>query len=722
MADLIQVPNFQYGFFYPDILESLILFKRKYAPEITDESEHEPFIQLLRAFALVGHQNNVMLDQAANESTLPTARLAETIRSMLRLIDYELRPGTPAQTDLVYELARPFNATTEIAPPSSQSATKRTNGDTPVVFFEDLNGTSVARTDLLSVVLEETPAGAFVDRTAAANSGSGYTPTFDVGTKLYFGHADAMWDQLELNVTAASAVLIGVWEFFNASPTAAAFPSSVSNVGGGRLQIGINSLVGPENRAGLQVVVSLNSSTSSETAISTWDGASNVVTIGLLGQSAPSSNLLDYSIKSSWQEVDGIVDATINLTITGLNSVSYNLPQDTQRDWSRTKVNGIDGYFLRFRVVETTVSSAPAQGRARIDRGKTYAKGFATQGRSVYDETLGSSNGDGKQRFAMSKDHFILNSQIVSVNNEIWTEVKNFLLSQSQDKHYRLELGENDKATVVFGDGTNGKIPPIGQGNVVADYRYGAEESGNVGARTIIVDKTGLTFVNKVYNPRQATGWAQAQAATRATLEMAKEEGPASLRVRGVAISPEDLEILATSYVDSTGVSPFARARAIEEGFGPKTIETVVVARGGGLASTPQLAEFSNYVNGDKYATPPLPKRIVANQQAVPVNFQQRAIDIDVIVEAPAGVTYQQVTNQLSAVIQPEAKAADGVTWLWEFGAEIPTSRIVHEIFTVDSRITKVKLNTPAANTQLARRELPVAGRLTVLVVPKIEG
>ena len=83
MATEIKVPDFQFsGFYYPELLESLILFKRQNIPEHTDESAFDTLIQFIRMQALVGHLNNVLIDLVANESTLPTAQLVESVREI----------------------------------------------------------------------------------------------------------------------------------------------------------------------------------------------------------------------------------------------------------------------------------------------------------------------------------------------------------------------------------------------------------------------------------------------------------------------------------------------------------------------------------------------------------------------------------------------------------------------------------------------------------------
>ena len=63
MASEIIVPDINFtAFYYTDILEALIQYKRINVPEITNENSREPFIQLLRSMALVGHINSVNID------------------------------------------------------------------------------------------------------------------------------------------------------------------------------------------------------------------------------------------------------------------------------------------------------------------------------------------------------------------------------------------------------------------------------------------------------------------------------------------------------------------------------------------------------------------------------------------------------------------------------------------------------------------------------------
>lgn len=717
-STVVTIPDFNFAaFYYPQLLESLVQYKRQNVPELTDESEFEPFQQLLRAFALVGHLNNTLIDLVANESTLPTAQLVETVRNMLRLIDYRMSPATPATVELVYELARVFNAPFALIPAGAQAATQRQGSD-PAIVFETNEALTIERTDQLGCVLAY-ESGTYTNRTAAANSSApaddfAIWASPEVGDAIYFGHANVMWDKLALTLSAFGSGLFGVWEFYDGDFSKTQ-PDSVVH-GGGVLRVRINGLLGTSARPGTTVRVTLNSDGANEDAVSEWDGIDNYVDVGLLGQSAPSLTASDYTVGSDWSELTDVTDATQNMTADG--SVSYPVPQTDELNWRRATINGFNGFWLRYRITSVIAPASPSLRLARMDTGKQYVIRDATQGQVGADDPLGSSTGLPDQRFDTSRDFYIDDTAIVTVDGEEWAEVEDFLGSEPNDKHFVVELGDNDRATVVFGSGVNGKVPPIGVNNISVEYRFGANIDGNVGPNTITVDKTGLTFINNIYNPRQASGWEEAEGATEASLERAKIAGPASLRVRDVALSPTDVEVLATRFTTALGARPFSRALAIEEGLGPKTIELVVVKKGGGLATSDELAELDLYFNGDKYATPPIAKKVVANQEVTSFNYSQKVIDIDATVAVRGDITALAIQNALIQIIQPEARREDGVTFEWDFGGTVPRSRINHEIWDVDeTKISNVVLNAPAADVVLGSRELPVAGTITITIV-----
>lgn len=859
MTTAIEIPSIDFsGMYYGQILDALLVYKRQNLPEHTDESEYDPLIQLLRAFSLVGHLNNVLIDLVANESTLPTARLPETVRNMLRLIDYELLTATPAQADLIWKLSKVFNTDYLLVNEGALAATERQTDVAPVIF-EVLSDYEIQRTDQLGFCLGDEN-GVFTDYTTEANSqvtpGDDFAPwqTPAAGDAVYFGHPDIMVDQIDLwftvpvmgeraegsitcvpksglvngesfviddginpavtfwfdvsgvyvpgggyddtnievdvsgdvtdsdvAVTVAAAILgaptlniyaaplsgaldhivrvqntvggshgnvamtetvvdgtfvvsglsggnddtlEGVWEYYDGDYTRFAPTEVIDTYLVGRLLFDVNSLLGTSDRTGSSVRVQLNETTAYEDCTSAFgdpDGSwgenrNYILTVGLLGQTSPSTDSEDYSVGRAWYELTNIDDGTAGLTQNG--SVTFDLPQSIDEDWNKVEVDTNSAHWIRFRIISVGAISVPIFQYARTDMGSQYLLTPSTQGRTK-DEVLGSSDGTANQRFETTLDYYLSGTMAVTVDAEPWTRVDNFLSSLPTDKHFVVEIGENDRATVVFGDGSTGKIPQTGVNNIEGSYRYlGAEdEDGNVGALAIAVNKSGVTYVDRVWNPRQASGWDAGQAADESSLELAKIAGPASLRTRDVALGPDDVEYMTSLFADSGGAVPYSRARAIEEGYGPKTVELVVVRKGGAQATAEQLAELQEYFNGDYWAHPPVEKRMVANQEVVAVNFTEKTIDITATVYGD--VTAAAIEARLAQIFQPEALKEDGISWEWDFGGEVPASRIIHEIFELSETITRVDMTTPAPAgvIVLAPRELPVLGTVSITVV-----
>lgn len=816
-ARLIQIPDFDFsGTYYPEILRALVQFQRANVPEITDESDEEPFQQLLRAYALTAHLNNVLLDVAANEGLITTARLLESVRGHLALIDVTLSQASPSQTDVVLEFSKVFTVATQIAPANSQFGTVEAE-DNPQIIFENNNDFTIDPTDKPTAiftflagkirVLDNTFDGAdaiqiagvdfrvgiewvagatiadtiqnitdainqsgdsaIVGRIGAVNDGvnkisliplspdvesipvvetDGATNNFDVlsggfganktglastdavtfnlfgavpkaGDMIYVAHQDIMWDTLEWVFGTPGAGIKFAVEFYDATLEDAK-PDLVTNLGS-NLELDLTTLLGTQDRRGTVVRVVLSSSGASETRISSWDGSKNIVqTQGLLGQSTVSTDEQDYIVGTYWNEVSDAVDGTTELTADG--KFEFTLPQSQSQNWAKRTVNGIDGHWLRLRVVSVTAPTDPIVDRIRIDTGGQYLLVPVVQGRTVVDDPLGSSNGAQNQELLLTFKPLIEDTLVVEVDEgsgfSPYNQKENFLSSNSASRDFIVEIDADDEATVKFGDGVQGKIPTPGVDNIRAIYRVGADQDGNVGANTITVNKSGISFVNRVFNPRQASGYAVKDGSTEADLARLKIEGPASLRTRGRAISVKDYEFLATQFESSAGSKIVSRALAIEETFGVKTIEVVVVGQSGLLLTEAEREDLENYFNGNKILG--IDPVGLANHEATVVNYDPKTIDVTATV---TGGNEEQIKNAITALLNPSATFDDGVTKRWDFAQEIPLSVIIATIFEVDPiNIKKVVLTSPQAvgdSVPMTTRQLPLAGTVSVTVI-----
>jgi len=95
------------------------------------------------------------------------------------------------------------------------------------------------------------------------------------------------------------------------------------------------------------------------------------------------------------------------------------------------------------------------------------------------------------------------------------------------------------------------------------------------------------------------------------------------------------------------------------------------------------------------------------------VNFTAHAIDITATVY---GGNATAIENALAALLSPTAQTENG-DWEWEFGEEVPVSRVIAAIMATTPAPRKVTLSTPAADVALATNELPTAGTITLTIV-----
>jgi len=908
MATTQTIPNFEFsGFYYFDILRDILRYLRINVPEITDESDEEAYIQLARAWSLAHHYMNVRMDIVANETLLPTARLLESVRSQLKLIDFKLRQAVPSQTELVMEFSSLFtDVSTLIVPRKSQFGTEDTD-EAPQIIFEADEDNYISKTDRLSNVfvnpsveitlsnknvtlfdyvstkvpeegdiivqdgkyciiseiidpdtirvndssdIVNGTARLVTDNFGADKAGEAFTsglpfefgnPEPKQGDELYFIHDSVMWDRIDFIVNQIYKTgLMGVWEFYDGSQEDEN-PDEVTNLGS-NLEFDLTTLLGSEDKRGTKVFVTYAPSATGELVTSQYIGGKNIArSTGLLGQISPSLIENDYTVGTVWQPL--AIDSNSAYEdgeFSKNGSLIYPLPQSIKENWAKTTINGKEGFPLRFRVqsinkiaasfigsdfnaggldsnnynikigfdafpdteidatgdngasigsytlaglisninaamaaVNAALSSVASEDNgqikltgpdnalgkdseirilapsgqdgtnelfglsestypyaytgiggkaiidtAKIDQGKQYLLFDVAQGQTVEEAPIASSDGSPNQKYVLGFTPLVDGSLVIEVDEgsgfTSYDELENFLNADGARRAFTKEIDADDKTTVFFGDGVNGKIPPAGVDNIKATYKIGADQNGNVGSSTVVVNLAGISFVNKVYNPRQATGWADKQGNDGESLQKAKIEGPASLRTLGKAITPPDMETLAVGFVSpTTGASPVARALAIEETFGVKTIELIVVGNGGGILNETQKEELTDYFNGNKVKN--IDGVLLSNHELTPVNYTPRLIDVEVEVE---GGNAESITNAISALLSPNAVFDDGVTYRWDFGGLVPTSLIIAEIHDTDPiNVKKVTLINPAADVQLAARELPLAGNILVTIV-----
>jgi hypothetical protein len=210
------------------------------------------------------------------------------------------------------------------------------------------------------------------------------------------------------------------------------------------------------------------------------------------------------------------------------------------------------------------------------------------EGRLVQDEILGVSDGTPNQRFTLAHAGVILRAlgaaqqvhQDILLRTEqgaiieVWTGRDSLAFSRDNQRDFVVEVDEQDRATVGFGDGAFGFIPPRGR-MIKVTYRVGGGTLGNVAADTIqtIVAAPQLSLLGThVTNPAPATGGAE-----RESIEHAVMHAPRVFRSLKRAVTADDYEALA---LDFNGVGK-VRAEATTW----NTVTLFIAPEGGGQVS-----------------------------------------------------------------------------------------------------------------------------------------
>lgn len=551
----------------------------------------------------------------------------------------------------------------------------------------------------------------------AANTGSSFfgvwaTPIAD--DMLFIGHEHMFSNQLDiLSLSVVAAGITGVFEYFD--NTHSKFVPSTVVDNGSTITFGVNSLLGTPDYSGVQVIVEYLPTGDKETISSSFSGGVNVITTsGLLGQISASTDLSDYLITANWIPFENQSDGTNDFSQNG--AVTYDLPQDIDRNWQKTEVNLQNAYWIRYRIISVSTPTAPTFDRIQLDQDEQHMLIQVTQGETIGPQLIGSSDGSATQEFELPETPFLDDTEEIEVdeagggNFVTWTRASNFLNSQANSRHYVRESDAEDKATIRFGDGVNGKVPPAGTDNIRATYRVGGDIDGNVGVNQIVVNADGVSGISEVSNPRSALGWRVKDGGTDSDIIRVKRDKPAELRTRGTASTAGDVENLAVNvFTDSNGTKPVARAFAVEEGLGIKTVKLVVVGDGGTVLSADQKEELEIFFNGDRDARPQTHGVLTMNQGVTVFNFQPSIITVQATVSWPGG-NPESIRNALTSVINPLAQEEDGVTYVFEFDGSVSLSRIYTAIHDVDPAIEDVPtllLNGSPSSVALGSNELP---------------
>lgn len=294
-----------------------------------------------------------------------------------------------------------------------------------------------------------------------------------------------------------------------------------------------------------------------------------------LATASPASTSLDLTIPATCNEIITISrgDAFATKSQKDKPSVRYEYSRETPL------------------VVDcSTLSVDPLTNKKYLKKDElTGTEGVPVEeGRLVKKELLGVSDGSRNQQFSLAHAGLILRAAGASqkVNRDIiitsrlgesveeWTLQESLAFSREKQKDYIVEIDDQDRATVIFGDGAFGAVPDNGA-SIKATYRVGGGSKGNTPTDTIqtVVDASQLVLNGiKVTNSESATGGAE-----RESIDHAVMHAPSVFRSLKRAVTEDDYKALA---LDFKGVG---KVRAVASSW--NRVILYVAPEGGGKVS-----------------------------------------------------------------------------------------------------------------------------------------
>jgi uncharacterized phage protein gp47/JayE len=295
-----------------------------------------------------------------------------------------------------------------------------------------------------------------------------------------------------------------------------------------------------------------------------------------------------------------------------------------------------------------------------------------------------------------------------------WEERISLFSSGPDDRHYALDRA---RGRLIFGDGVDGRVPPLGAPIAARSYMTGGGRAGNVPARAISQLLGAVGGVQSVFNARAAEGGADAESS-----EQVAVRGPRSIRHRGRALLAGDYETMAREASPSVAV---ARALPARDPGGLATPGWVT------LVIIPQSAEPRPYPSFGlresvrAYIAQRAAADLVAADHIFVTGPDYQAVDIEGVIApvdpSQAGAVERAVHDALTTFLDPLRGGPGGQGWTP--GEEVFVSdvaAVVEHVEGVDRSLELALLrNGVAAGASLAigPGRLPVAGDIRLRLV-----
>jgi len=295
------------------------------------------------------------------------------------------------------------------------------------------------------------------------------------------------------------------------------------------------------------------------------------------------TRLIDYRVKAK-------VSATVDLIFTAIDAPTGGDPVDlTSGDYT------FDAGII---VLDEDEVEFITEEKATMFLGTSSVVVKARQGDSITDENVGTTTAAADQAYQLHADYRHDSLQI-TINSLTWELQNTLAFSGPTDRHFIVEINEAKEAWVVFGDDTNGDIPPSGH-TVLATYYQSKGAGGNVEADTLI-------FFDGTTEPDPA-GWSEVDHFSTINPVAAgggrAEEGIDDIRVKApLSLKTLDRAVTLQDHTDIALLTPGVGKAAVDYNQNTKQVDVYVSPSEGGTASGSLLTDVENFFDSRRILT-----------------------------------------------------------------------------------------------------------------------
>ena len=267
----------------------------------------------------------------------------------------------------------------------------------------------------------------------------------------------------------------------------------------------------------------------------------------------------------------------------------------------------------------------------------------ATHGETIAKEVLGDGDASASfQSFKIKKSpvtfvpqpgapNGVANTLQVRVDGVLWEEVTSLYGRAADEKVYTTTVNDKNEMFVQFGDGVSGARVTTGRANVVAAYRQGLGQTGNV------KEKTLTTLLDKPVGLKSATNLTAAEGgAEPESLSEARVNAPNTVRTFARVVSLRDFEDAAREF------PAIAKAKAIVQWDGLEQAVYLTVAGDDGVAVTGETKK--NLVKD-------LNSRRDSNRKLVVNTFQKVFVQVEAVILVDPALVAEDVLSAANTAL-----------------------------------------------------------------------